>query len=260
VAKKQNKSTSTDTKANKPKSTAPRSAISARSESRSAEAKAATPPTVEEQVRQLMAEAKWGDALKIGQAHHEANPDDFVMRILITISLRQAGRVAEALAEATQLTMDNPNSVHAWAERGECELIEKRYLDAIGSFEKAMRIATATPQIRAGYADALLRVGYVERGKSEMALALAEAPANAQRFFRQRFAQALATAGQLEEAIPLFEEMLPTAINGGAYIGLAQILIRLGRKKEAADHLHAALAKGFDSDVLREHLALATVD
>ena len=155
-------------------------------------------------MRRVQAQAR-----ALGERAAELGGDDpIVLAVLGAIHtfVRNFGTARVLLERALAL---DPNAAWAWSRLGWVENYSDRPVDAIGHFERALRLSPLDPMNfnnQVGLASAYQLLEDFDKSVSMFQRALQERP-NAKWIYRN-LAPALAGAGRIEEAQVAFEEML----------------------------------------------------
>lgn len=114
-------------------------------------------------------QAQWDDALSLYERALRAAPADQEPRLGLAMTLADAGRHAEALAQAQGLVQARPQDPQAWLALGYVHQASQSHYDAWAAYDKAYALAPDTPEALRGYVHALQAIGL-----AQPALSLAE--------------------------------------------------------------------------------------
>ena len=169
----------------------------------------------------------------------------------------QTGSRVEALEVIEHVFVISSEWFLPWLRKGEWLYAEGRWKEAVIAFEHSIRLqAPGYFWAHSRLAEALIRAGRTEEGNASFERALELAPVNSHAVINHRWAQVLLVTGDTVTA--LHYQKRAAALASGAphiHIGLAKLLRRMGREKEAVACLVRALEKGEDTTPLRLLLA-----
>ncbi len=104
------------------------------------------PPAVDvSQLRALLRERRFADALEVGNDLLARNPESRELRLLVAVALRCLGRIPDALSALAILEQRHPRFSRLHEERGHCFVFLKRAPEAIAAFLEAVNINHALP-------------------------------------------------------------------------------------------------------------------
>ena len=116
------------------------------------------------------------------------------------------GQLLAALAEAEQLASSDPTTALRHHNLAIINMLNKRWVEAIASFEECLRIDPHHKEARIHYPTALLEAGFEARAMTEARLALTASPESVQ--LHRTLGRALAKLGKTTEATDSFEQAL----------------------------------------------------
>jgi tetratricopeptide (TPR) repeat protein len=97
------------------------------------------------QLRALLRERRFAEALAVGDGLLAKNPDSREVRLLVAVALRWLGRIPDALSTLATLEHRHPRFSRLHEERGHCFVFLKRAPEAIAAFLEAVNINHALP-------------------------------------------------------------------------------------------------------------------
>lgn len=223
----------------------------------------------------LQSEGKHSEAVERFQQALLLNPNAAALHVNVGASLYQLGRWHDALAAYRQAESLSPNIPEIYDGLGRVYGAQKKRIEAISNFEKALSITPSSATRMLQLADAQAMVGETEASLTLVLGALQAEPGLAEAHYLHGLR--LQEQGRYDEATAAFEKSLELKPDqGGAYLGLTtnrrlserdQPLI--GRMQSLADAkelpadqlvlLHTALGKAYD-DVAEHEKAIANID
>ena len=182
-----------------------------------------------------------------------SNPAFEQARYYLGLALLDAGRRDQGIAELERLVEAGASLPDVYFTLGSTYLDAGRTDEALRTLEQGTRFGTPEPEVRLRLARAYRLKGMLGRAETEIASALpAGAAMQASTVHQQLQAEVdvelgliRLQQGQLDAAVQAFQKALRIkSDHGPAHQQLAEVLLRQGRHREAAEHARRAAALG----------------
>ena len=187
------------------------------------------------QLRALLRERRFAEALAVGDGLLAKNPDSREVRLLVAVALRWLGRIPDALSTLATLEHRHPRFSRLHEERGHCFVFLKRAPEAIAAFLEAVNINHALPS-----SWSMLEGLYRMTGQTENAAMAASHMATLKHLPPEVVtATGLFADGDLEAAESLIRGFL---LKHGDHVEAMRLLARIGIVHKVFDDAELLLA------------------
>ncbi|HEX2164986.1 MAG TPA: sulfatase-like hydrolase/transferase, partial [Thermoanaerobaculia bacterium] len=172
----------------------------------------------------------------------ERFPDLDSLRLRYATWLWEAGLLDESERQATVLLTLRPDDPSAHSLLGLVDESRGRHQEALAHYRSALELEPTSIPLRAKLAEALARTGDHATARALYDELLAEGALAESPEHLVRSAMLDAALGRLDRAESTFRQALALEPGGVHHLSFALVLMRQGKRPEAADHLRQALA------------------
>ena len=195
----------------------------------------------------------WRDEYRLYTAALKSNPDSWDLRLNLGVVYLERGDLPGAERELLRAKELRPDAYYVRNALGCVYLEQGRLDDAEKQFREGLAIQPRWPDLHMNYGRLLTRQGKEGQALDEFRQAVDFAPLNARTHYY--LAQALADSGNDVQAEAEFRTSFSLSRDPNTEHGLADLLLKEGRQREAAEWLRRLSAR--DPYDAKAHLQLA---